>query len=91
MDRAQTVDHCGCFDADHAARGKAVLKNAQGAPVVGVAEERNNDRAVADVEIRVAGRKAGLAIATKAMELAHPEIVRQFTRPRKAARPLLVK
>jgi len=36
-------------------------------------------------------KAGGLVVDTKALEKAHPEIVKQFTRPKAAARPLLLK
>ena len=52
--RAQSVDHCTAVDADDFAVGKDALDDLKGTPVVFAAECRDEDDAVADIEVGVA-------------------------------------
>ena len=54
MYRAQTVDHCTAVDADDFAVGKDALYDVKGNGVVFAAECRDEDDAVADIEVGVA-------------------------------------
>src|SRR5437773_5774072 len=61
VNRAQTVDHRGGMDADDGPRRKTLPDHVQRALVIAMSKHRNDDRGIADVKVRVAGRKSVLA------------------------------
>ena len=59
MDRAQTQDQVGTRQAEHPAVGKQTLEDVQSAPVVRLVIGRDQDQAVGNIKIGVAGRQPG--------------------------------
>ncbi len=63
MDGAEAVNHRGGMNADDSPRCPTPLKDFNGALIIRVAEDWNNDSRITDIEIGVAGGKPRVAVA----------------------------
>mgnify|MGYP001595469769 FL=1 len=66
MQRTETPDPFSGLEANHPAVGEFLLQNSQSAGVIGMMESRDQDDAIGDVKIGIAGGQALALVLDKA-------------------------